>query len=440
MRKLIILVILCLSNMTVIFVKAVGSKEKLYLGGDCYTAPAVAIKQNNGSWAVHYIIRDYLGSIVNITNSSATSVQELSYDAWGRLRNPVNHTAYAPGTEPELLLGRGYTGHEHLTQFGLINMNARLYDPAIGRFLSPDPYVQNPFDGQSYNRYSYCLNNPLSYIDPSGEIAWFIPIIIGAAIFGTGNLVAHAVKGDVNSFGDGLKYFGQGALVGAALGAAWQFAPLIPYVGQGIQTVMTGYGYVQLGGAAVSTVSGLGQGIFTGDWSALENAGKIFAGNFYLDENRPFIDGVWQGFSRHTWEFIQTGLGHTIGQVRNAFGAVDNVDYFGGATLINDNDNSTTGWWGFTLGPFINSKNLDINHDGFRHEYGHTLQSKRWGFLYPFVVGIPSALSSNFSSHEKHNNRWYEKAANRYGERYYRKYLPNYLTLRPWDDIEYPRH
>ncbi|MDR2473507.1 MAG: RHS repeat-associated core domain-containing protein, partial [Tannerella sp.] len=81
-------------------------------------------------------------------------------------------TAYAPGTEPELLLGRGYTGHEHLTQFGLINMNARLYDPALGRFLSPDPYVQNPFDGQSYNRYAYALNNPLIYTDPSGEKWW----------------------------------------------------------------------------------------------------------------------------------------------------------------------------------------------------------------------------------------------------------------------------
>ncbi|GHT07244.1 hypothetical protein FACS189426_00060 [Bacteroidia bacterium] len=63
-------------------------------------------------------------------------VHEYSYDAWGRLRNPTNQTAYTPGNEPVLFLGRGYTGHEHLTQFGLINMNARLYDPAVGRFLA----------------------------------------------------------------------------------------------------------------------------------------------------------------------------------------------------------------------------------------------------------------------------------------------------------------
>jgi len=59
-------------------------------------------------------------------------------------------------------------GHEHLPWFGLINMNARLYDPAVGRFLSPDPYVQAPDNSQSFNRYSYAFNNPLKYIDPSG--------------------------------------------------------------------------------------------------------------------------------------------------------------------------------------------------------------------------------------------------------------------------------
>jgi RHS repeat-associated protein len=99
-------------------------------------------------------------------------VQELSYDAWGRLRDPNSQKVYASGEEPELLLGRGYTGHEHLTRFGLINMNARLYDPAVGRFLSPDPFVQMPDFSQSFNRYSYCLNNPLKYTDPNGENFW----------------------------------------------------------------------------------------------------------------------------------------------------------------------------------------------------------------------------------------------------------------------------
>ena len=55
-------------------------------------------------------------------------------------------------------------------EFGLVNMNGRLYDPTLGRFLSPDNYVQEPGNSQSFNRYSYCLNNPLKYTDPSGEL------------------------------------------------------------------------------------------------------------------------------------------------------------------------------------------------------------------------------------------------------------------------------
>jgi RHS repeat-associated protein len=138
-------------------------------------------------------------------------VQELSYDAWSRLRNPETLVAYTPGNEPALLLGRGYTGHEHLAMFGLINMNARLYDPALGRFLSPDPYVQAPGFSQNFNRYSYGLNNPLMYNDETGE---FWNLIIGGVIGGVVNWATH---GSDFSW-KGLGYFGVGALAGA-LGA-----------------------------------------------------------------------------------------------------------------------------------------------------------------------------------------------------------------------------
>ncbi|MDR2804208.1 MAG: hypothetical protein LBB85_00985 [Dysgonamonadaceae bacterium] len=144
-----------------------GTKEKLYLCGDAYSAPAVFVRES-GTWKLYYIGRDYQGSITHIFNEDGTVKQELSYDAWGRLRDPAGHRIYAVDREPELFLGRGYTGHEHLTQFGLINMNARLYDAALGRFLSPDPYIQDATNSQNYNRYSYCLNNPLKYTDPSG--------------------------------------------------------------------------------------------------------------------------------------------------------------------------------------------------------------------------------------------------------------------------------
>ncbi len=98
-----------------------------------------------------------------------TLLHEYSYDAWGRMRNTANLTTYSPGSEPVLFVaGRGFTGHEHLPWFNLINMNGRLYDPLTAQFLSPDNYVQDPTFTQNYNRYIYCLNNPLKYVDPSG--------------------------------------------------------------------------------------------------------------------------------------------------------------------------------------------------------------------------------------------------------------------------------
>lgn len=86
------------------------------------------------------------------------------------MRNVNTWSDTTAGSEPALMIaGRGFTGHEHLPWFSLINMNGRLYDPLTGQFLSADNYVQAPGFTQSFNRYAYCLNNPLIYTDPSGE-------------------------------------------------------------------------------------------------------------------------------------------------------------------------------------------------------------------------------------------------------------------------------
>ncbi len=169
-------------------------------------------------------------NITHIVNRNGTVAQELSYDAWGRLRNPETHAVYLPDNETELMLGRGYTGHEHLPMFGLINMNARLYDPVLGRFLSPDPYVQMPDFTQNFNRYSYCLNNPLVYVDEDGEIAWFVPVIIGAVIGSySGGVIANngqfnPIKWNYNS-GKTWGYMLGGAVVGGVSGSfGWAVA------------------------------------------------------------------------------------------------------------------------------------------------------------------------------------------------------------------------
>ena len=93
--------------------------------------------------------------------------------------------------------------------------NARLYDPALGRFLSPDPYIQMPDFSQNFNRYSYCLNNPLIYIDPSGE--WLlIDDFIAAVVGGVINLTVNLIQGSVTSFGHGAALFGAGFVGGVA--------------------------------------------------------------------------------------------------------------------------------------------------------------------------------------------------------------------------------
>lgn len=127
---------------------------------------AVVEKQGNDE-TIHYVLKDHLGSWTTITDAAGNIEQELSFDAWGNLRDPDTWTGAATETP---LFDRGFTGHEHLYAFGLINMNGRMYDPLMSSFLSVDRYVQSPENSQNFNRYAYCLNNPLKYTDPSGWV------------------------------------------------------------------------------------------------------------------------------------------------------------------------------------------------------------------------------------------------------------------------------
>jgi RHS repeat-associated protein len=144
------------------------SKEITYIGGDAYTAPVAAVTLASGT-IYYYLLRDHLGSITHVVRSTDNTYSEYSYDAWGRRRNPTDWSYNLSG-QPGVFADRGFTGHEFLPWFNLVNMNGRMYDPLVGRFLNADPFIQNPGATQDYNRYSYCLNNPLKYIDPSGYI------------------------------------------------------------------------------------------------------------------------------------------------------------------------------------------------------------------------------------------------------------------------------
>ncbi len=139
------------------------------------------MEQTGTTKGFYYVHSDYLGSIEYVTDQNGSLDQELSYDPWGRLRNPVD---WSYSSIPSPKFDRGFTTHEHLEEFDLINMNGRVYDPLLGIFLSPDPYVQAPDYSQNFNRYGYGLNNPMKYTDPTGE--WFITAFatIGGAYLG----------------------------------------------------------------------------------------------------------------------------------------------------------------------------------------------------------------------------------------------------------------
>lgn len=121
----------------------------------------------NGVGSMYFTYSDHLGTPKTISDDRGNVVAEQSFDAWGQRRNPYTWD-YNSVPNPPAWLYRGFTGHEHLPQFSLINMNGRMYDPQNGRMLSVDPVLHDATDGQSYNKYSYARNNPLKYTDPSG--------------------------------------------------------------------------------------------------------------------------------------------------------------------------------------------------------------------------------------------------------------------------------
>ncbi len=125
----------------------------------------------SGNWQ-----HDHLGSVSAITDHTGAVLQRLAYDPFGKRRNTngsydefgtiVMDWSTQPG-----LTDRGFTGHEHLDDIGLVHMNGRIFNPTLATFMQADPFVQDPGNLQNYNRYAYCFNNPLGCTDPSGTSA-----------------------------------------------------------------------------------------------------------------------------------------------------------------------------------------------------------------------------------------------------------------------------
>lgn len=161
----------------------------------------------------------------------------------------------------------------------------------------------------------------------------------------------------------------------------------------------------------------------------------LFAGR-YRFASQP-LRGAVQALTRFVWELPQTGLGYLFAQWRNILGKLERVDTLDGVTFATGRHWQKHTYAGVSLGCFANmwvSGRIGDDFEGyarcspfhiFGHEYGHTLDSQLWGWLYLPIVGLPSLISqalglSHKASH-RHDDFWAERRADRLGKRYFEK-------------------
>ncbi|MCI0504764.1 MAG: hypothetical protein L0Z73_01500 [Gammaproteobacteria bacterium] len=290
--------------------------HKHYIYGGTGVVAVHEIKQN-GSPATQtkYFLKDHLGSIEVVLDQSGGQLERLSYDAFGKRRNVTG----SDGTIVAASTHHGFTGHEHLDNVSLINMNGRLYDPTLGRFTSADPYVKFAGSTQGFNRYSYTDNNPLSRVDMDGY-GWLskqwkkykktiTTIAVVALAAYTGGLAYNAAywATAANSASLTAMSVAGGAAAGAASGAL---------IGAASGYAATGTLKGALSGAALGGITG-GIGGAAGGYFGNGLIGRALNGGL----NGAMQTGSIEGFARGMVAgAIPSDLGLTDAYMNNAWG------------------------------------------------------------------------------------------------------------------------
>ena len=252
-----------------------------------------------------------------------------NFGVWPHLYAVVTRFRYDPWGKQTLVSGvntgidatrQGHTGHEMLDG-GLTHMNGRLYDPVLARFVSADPHVDNPFDLQSLNRYSYVNNNPLGYTDPTGYFKLFgkkwswwrdkvvKPVVaiaaawvIGPAAYNFGFWGAGGAALGAGMSAGAATFIGGvagGALAGAAIGG------ITGGIFNGPESILQGMKYGAIGGAIMGPVTAMYSGSYNGSLNGAARYGyslervavqSVAGGLSSAAQGRSFIDGLKSSF------------------------------------------------------------------------------------------------------------------------------------------------
>lgn len=166
---------------------------------------------------------------------------------------------------------------------------------------------------------------------------------------------------------------------------------------------------------------------------------QITRGLFLTDTKRSFWGRFWQLVSRFTWELPQTLVGWLYTLIRALVGQVDCVDTFSGITFATKKGFNYG--MGVSLGTFVDlwaaswmhgeGERYILGNQICQHEFGHTFDSQRFGWLYLPVIGLPSLISAFGKGN--HNVFWTEIRANRHAKRFFSKY---YSVA--WNEHGYP--
>lgn len=236
--------------------------------------------------AEYYYVKNGQGDVIGILDSNGSRVVSYIYDSWGALVSTTGTLAATVGQKNPIR----YRGYYYDVETGLYYVSSRYYDPEIGRWISPEPNVDyGKFDEGAgligYNVYAYCANNPVMFMDQTGESITLACILIfgGIGLLAGGHFAAKASKAKLG-YVNGWWVVG-GMVVGGGVGAL---------LGWGVGAAATAIGAYLTAGSGGT----LGTVIYS-NWQQAEQALRKAYNGIMQTFNTPFGKRIVDSFSRN---------------------------------------------------------------------------------------------------------------------------------------------